>query len=351
MNTRRRQAHSPQAYTLVELMVVIAIIGVLASLLVPAIQASRERARQAQCANRLKQLSTAMLNRVTSSHHAKFPGYIERLRLDQPAPTNLLPDPYFKDWDNQTIQASWAAMLLPYLDSQALADQMRSGKSFDYENPPEVETFVCPSNISANTERGALTYIANTGAEDGDCASTDDRANGLFHNLVNFDTAVRFPNDLPDGSASTLMFSENSHKNIEAASWLTWTEPVAREHTYVEQVFGMIWLPTLNSPAPAEQERINRDTTKRGVYSYADSVEPVTGARFARPASNHPEIVLASFVDGNVRSLRETIEYTVYQRLMTTDGNHSVETLSSDPDIKDVMDSIRQLPPLSDEDY
>lgn len=106
-----------RAFTLVELLVVISIIGVLVALLLPAVQSAREAARRMSCSNNLRQVGLAVHN-----YHDAY-----RVLPQQKGGTGLdvATNAWWEDSERTNQgQLSWLVGITPFLEQQAIWEQI-----------------------------------------------------------------------------------------------------------------------------------------------------------------------------------------------------------------------------------
>jgi prepilin-type N-terminal cleavage/methylation domain-containing protein/prepilin-type processing-associated H-X9-DG protein len=130
-----------RGFTLVEMLVVIAIIATLVALLLPAVQAAREGARRTECANKLRQIGVA-LSRHASTAESFPPGIAargwNRGRQDTGGGNdNVFAKMEFYDW------TCFLHMLLPQLDEEAYYNNLRA-PLFRMRRPRDEPTAYAP---------------------------------------------------------------------------------------------------------------------------------------------------------------------------------------------------------------
>ncbi len=193
--------------TLVELLVVIAIIGVLVSLLLPAVQASRESARRASCANNLKQMGLAIENYQTAKE--SYP------------PSTSLDLSYH--W-SPLEQHSWASMILPYLEQANLFGTIDFEQNLRHSsNLPAAATLVpsyrCPAytgpefspfrSYTLNDEKYAIgNYVAFSATDIPHLWESRLEPEGVI-----FPVSTTRPTDITDGLSHTVFLVESREEN------------------------------------------------------------------------------------------------------------------------------------------
>lgn len=164
MTPRERRHDSPglpRAFTLIELLTTIGVIGLLIALIMPAVQMARESARRMQCTNNLRQIGLGLGNYLSS--FGSLPGAINGFGY------------------------SPHSAMLPHLDQRPLYNALNfTIPAFDTSpssaNLTAIQTtvtiFLCPSDQSSSREgrAGWSNYAANRGVD----RRNGDRDNGAF---------------------------------------------------------------------------------------------------------------------------------------------------------------------------
>lgn len=263
---RRPHDRPRPGFTIVELLVVMAIITILLGLLLPAVQAVREASRRMQCQNNLKQIGIALHN-----YHAAFrklpPGGIE-----------------VRPQVRGGKQLAWSAFVLPFLEESAIYSRVDFSYAFDHPVNEAaaitpIETYLCPSTprLTPLTKgRGATDYGGIYGER---IVSTNNPPRGVMIH----DRAIRF-RDITDGTSRTLAVSEDAE--FPDGQWIN-------AKNLFDQAFSI-------NRAPKFENDMR---------------------------SMHPQGVNGLFADGSVEFLNENINLELLAALCTRNGNENIPDL------------------------
>jgi prepilin-type N-terminal cleavage/methylation domain-containing protein/prepilin-type processing-associated H-X9-DG protein len=315
LTTARRRG-----FTLIEILVVIAVLAVLVGLLLPAVQKVREAANRMSCSNNLKQLGLACHN-YHDEQGSLPPGAVGPLTPSFP----------------QYLQLKHHALgtyLLPHLEQPALVVRYRWDVSwFEPPNQPvvnaQLRTWQCPSARGNRVQDGSLLTVTppppdqfNGTAGCGDYAGmgvvdaglvragviaplggpTDER--GHYEGVFPINGARRLT-DIPDGTANTILMAEcagrpqlwQGRREVPSV-WLSGGPWASR---------NLLWCrgASVDGTRFFESCAVNC-TNDREVYGF------------------HPTGANVAFADGSVHFLKASIDIRVFARLVTRAGGEVV---------------------------
>lgn len=332
-------------FTLLELLVSISIIGVLTSLLLPAVQRARESARRVQCASRLRNLGVALSNYSTA--HTRYPaaGYWGGPDKTRPQPNH-----------------NWVVEILSFIDRRDLDD--RWNKNVPISDPNNLalanhylEVLICPSDPTV-IGAGDLSYAVNggigesaliggvhdcpvdpffnvidlngngivcpgTGIDDGTLSDRDVLTsqgmffteNWKFEGSPGYQGTSRYhtPASIADGMSQTIMITENIRVGVDPfVPGTNWSSP----HTRRSRVYFSHRVCQSNTCAAGLVDYSRANSSNHAVN--ASRIQPEGEAPW--PSSEHAGGVNVVFADGHLSFLDEGIDGRVYASLFSPAG-------------------------------
>jgi prepilin-type processing-associated H-X9-DG protein len=288
----RAPAHRAAGITMVELLVVVAIIGLLTAALLPGVQAARESARRVQCQTNLRQLGVAMA--LHADAKGDYPvgciGYRSDFAVKPPVIARFI---------------AWNVQLLPYLEENALWEAFDfSIPSYDPVNKSVgasvIDVFLCPSTLANPKLNDVPDPLRQSKGLWKGTAFTDYA--GIYG--VEGPSRVRADADsvqtIDDDSLGMLLY-EVPVAPREVIDGLAKTGCIAE--TVVRRATECEWINGQNILAHDESTPIN--------------VERSAGNEIGSP---HPGGATVAFCDGHVKFVSESIEQAIFNAMLTKAG-------------------------------
>ena len=326
-----------KAFTLVELLVVIAVIGILIALLLPAVQAAREAARRSQCSNNLRQIGLAIHN------------YENTYRC---LPASAIIDQSVTVTSNNE---AWGVhgRILHFLEQGNVYEKINLNIGWDFQTPIHglrIASYSCPSDPGSRRVRDPgggrvhlvpTTYGFNLGTWFVYNPATRQGGDGVF-----------FPNshlrlaDVTDGTSNTLLAAEvkawqpyrrnggppsttipndataaavivTSGAEFKDTGHTEWPDGRVHHTGFTATLTPNTFVSVTNAGQAFDMD-FNSWQEGRNGSAGSPTYAIVTSRSF------HPGVIQAALVDGSVRTVPQTIELTTWRGLATRGGGEVI---------------------------